>query len=196
MSEVNEFLSRHPDMGTEFREFAAQYETLAEVWNNCPRSHWMLWILYKTKYRNGEKLERYIDWLSEQTLDSNEDELEETRRRHFNYKGGTQKLEEEGKAGGLSETEVRWRRFNWTWWIATEATKFVLDDKVATAQFNNRTKRLLMAEAGIDLQVGDFDETEIRLALLKEQSDKLRETVGNPFELAGADDFHYGRRIG
>jgi hypothetical protein len=31
---------------------------------------------------------------------------------------------------------------------------------------------------------------------LKEQADKLRETVGNPFEFAEADDFFYGKGIG
>ena len=183
-------------MGTEFRGFAAQYGALAEVWQHCPHSDWMLWILYKRKYRNAEKLEKYIDWLSEQISDPNEDELEETRRRHFNYEACNKTLEEHGNGGTPSETEVRRCRFNCTWITARDATSFLLEDKVATAHFNKRNERFLMAQAGIDLQVGDFDETEMRLALLKEQADKLRETIGNPFESVGLDDFYYGSGIG
>jgi hypothetical protein len=190
MNEVNEFLSKNPDMGTEFQSFAAQYATLADVWENCPRSNWMLWLLYKHNYRNGEKLESYIDSLSEQIDDIDENELERTRQRHFNYKGYIGELEKERETGRLSQHEVMRRRFIWTWLTARHATQFILDSKVARIQFNNWTEKFLMAEAGVDFQVADFDETEVRLTLLKEQADKLRETMGNPFEFLGTDDFY------
>jgi hypothetical protein len=196
ISEVTEFLSRNPDIGAEFREFALRYETLADVWKNCPRSNWMFRILNRCNYRNGEKLEGYIDWLSEQIDDANESALEEIRQRYFNYKGYVKQLEIEGQAGKLPQTEVRRRRFIWTRIVAEHATGYVLDNKVARAQFDKFTERFLIAVAGEDSQIPDFDEIEIRLVLLKEQADKLRESMGNPFEFPAVDDFYYGKGIG
>jgi hypothetical protein len=196
MSEVSEFLSRNPDMHPEFREFAAQYETLADVWKNCPRSHWMLLILRRQNYRKGEKLEGYIDWLSEQIDDANEAELERMRQTHFNYKGYAKKLEKEEEAKKLSPSEARRLRSIWMCDVAEDATRFVLDNKTAKAQFDKHTEKFLLADVGIEVTTPEFDETGFRLDLLKKQADKLRDTVGNPFNFPGADDFYYGRGIG
>lgn len=34
-----------PNFHDETIEFASQYATMAEVWDNCPNAHWLLWIL-------------------------------------------------------------------------------------------------------------------------------------------------------
>lgn len=128
MSEASDSSSQHPDMGPEFRDFAAQYGSLAEVWQHCPHADWMLRILYKCKYRNAEKLESYIDWLSEQISDPNEDELWEIRRRHFNYEACNKTLEEEVNGGKPNETEVRRYRFNCTWITAHDATRNLVSE--------------------------------------------------------------------
>jgi hypothetical protein len=196
MSEVSEFLSNNPDMHPEFREFAAQYETLTDVWRNCPRSNWMLLMLRRQNYRRGEKLGGYVDWLSEQIDDANEAELERTRQTYFNYKGYAKELEKEGEAGNLSPSEIQRRRSIWMCDVAEDGTGFVLDNKTAKAQFDNHTEKTLLADVGIEVLTREFDETEFKLDLLKKQADKLREVVGNPFKFPGADDFFYGRGIG
>ena len=40
----------------EFLEFILRYEKLAEIWENCQRPDWMLWILRETDYRNDRQL--------------------------------------------------------------------------------------------------------------------------------------------
>ena len=69
MTEVGEFLYTNSDIGSNLREFALGYETLSDVWANCPRPDWMLDILKRRNYRNAEKVEPYIDALSEQIDD-------------------------------------------------------------------------------------------------------------------------------
>jgi hypothetical protein len=44
MNEVEQFCERHGAC-QKGREWATQYQTLAEVWGNCQRADWMLWIL-------------------------------------------------------------------------------------------------------------------------------------------------------
>src|SRR5438874_2319982 len=61
MTEVREFLYSNPDVGSSFREFALNYETLSDVWTNCPRPDWMLDLLKRRNYRDAEKVEPYID---------------------------------------------------------------------------------------------------------------------------------------
>ena len=72
MTEVGEFLYTNSDIGSNLREFALGYETLSDVWANCPRPDWMLDILKRRNYRNAEKVEPYIDALSEQIDDVSE----------------------------------------------------------------------------------------------------------------------------
>ena len=43
-------------------EFAAKYETMAEVWDACPRSDWLLWILDKLLIRDEKKLRLFACW--------------------------------------------------------------------------------------------------------------------------------------
>lgn len=50
MNEVIEFLDKH-NACQAGRDFASQYNTLAEVWENCPRSDWLLWMLRRANVR-------------------------------------------------------------------------------------------------------------------------------------------------
>jgi hypothetical protein len=197
MNEVSEFLSANPDMGHIFHEFAAQYSSLAEVWENSPHSGWMLWVLYKRNYRNAEKLERYLGWLREQIVDYDDAVTAQLRQRYVDFHSGyVEELEEELKRGGVTKPDARFRRFISAWLAARFASDYVLNNKVADAQFNNLFMKFEKAQEGIELQIPVFDEVSLRLDGLKEQADRLREFMGNPFALAQADDFHYGRSLG
>lgn len=162
MTEVNDFLSRNPDIGSQFRNFAAQHETLRDVWKNCPAWYWMLDLLDRCHYRNAEKLERYIDRQSEHIEDVSDVAIEATRLRHF-----------------------IWARI-----VAHEASDFIYWDKIDRVRFNNACAPIIDAEVGIESAL--TDETEVGRNVLRQQADELRELLGNPFQFAGANDFSYG----
>lgn len=195
MNEVEEFLSAHPDMGPVFREFATQYSSLAEVWENSSHSGWMLWILYKQKYRNAENLERYIEWLREQIQQNINESMVTLRLKEFDqFKGWTvEQLEEDLKAKRITEADVRYRRFISAWYMALHGSGFVLDERVTDAEWERLGVKLEQALAGEELQVPEVDADQIRLTGLKEQADKLREFLENPFAPQRMEDFYYGR---
>lgn len=189
MTEVNQFLLRNPDIGSELRDFAAQHETLREVWENCPEWYWMLDLLNRCPYRNAEKLERYIDRQSEHIEDVSDTAIEATRQRHFNYRPGAKQIEAEKEAGSFSPREARRRRFIWARIVAHEASAFIFRDKIERANFNNACAPIMTAEMGIELPL--TDETEVGRSVLRQQADELREILGNPFQFAYANDFDY-----
>lgn len=195
MNEVSEFLSTNPDMGHVFHEFAAQYSSLADVWENSPHSDWMLWILYKRKYRNAEKLERYIDWLREQVQQHGSEDMVEMRLQDFDaHKGWSlEHLEEDLKAKRITQAEARHRRFISAWLMAREGSAFILRERVIDAIWDRGAQMMAFALDGEELHVPDVDETTIMIDGLKEQADKLREFVGNPFAAQRPEDFYYGR---
>jgi hypothetical protein len=166
-------------------EFAAKYKTPSEMWKNCNRPDWMLWILYEHNYRNAEKLERYIDWLRDQVKYVSEELL----RGYFSYEGCVKQFDKDVNARNANQSKARRRRFMCTWHTAFDSVGYVLQDKVERAEFNHHAEPIINAEVGINLPATDFDEIELRLAVLREQADKLREIIGNPFELAGVNDF-------
>ena len=43
-------------------EFAGKFETMAEVWDVCPRADWLLWILEKLEIRDDKKLRLFACW--------------------------------------------------------------------------------------------------------------------------------------
>jgi hypothetical protein len=195
MNEVAEFVSNNQDMGEEFQEFASRYSSFSELWRDCPDSRWMLLILRKRYYCNSEKLERYIDWLSEQIDDVNATQLAEIRRQYFSYKGCVSQFKKDVDARKVSLSEATFRRFICTWNIAFDASLYVIKDRVETTQFNNATAPVVFAGLGEEFQNPPFDEVELKRAMLKDQADKLREVIGNPFMYAGLDDFCYDRDI-
>jgi len=148
----------------------------ADAWENCPRSDSMLRMLLERNYRNSEKLEQFLDWLSEQIKGSDEDE---TRHKHFGpHKGYAQHLDERVKAGTMDQTEARSRRFISAWGTASYAiTNLTWSRKVVAAY---RAAKRESAEEGKELSVPAI-ENNLRLAALREQADKLREIIGNPF---------------
>jgi hypothetical protein len=185
MTEVGEFLYTNSDIGSNLREFALGYETLSDVWANCPRPDWMLDILKRRKYRNAEKVEPYIDALSEQIDDVSEQGREWARRAHFNYQPGVRQLEEEVESGKLSRSEASRRRFIWVWITAYEATRYIFEDKIARFHFDNLFEQIVGKDV---VRITDVDEIEFRCTLLHNQADLLRKSVGNPFRLA--NDFY------
>lgn len=195
MNEVAEFSAANPDMGPVFREFATQYSSLAEVWENCPHSDWMLWILYKRKYRNAERLEKYVEWLREQVQQHMSEKIVELRLDDFDYHRGwsIEDLEEDLKAKRITQADARYRRFISAWHMARHGSGFILNNRVEDAEWDKITAKLTFALEGEELHVPDVNEAEIRIAGLKEQADKLREFIGNPFAPERAEDFYYGR---
>jgi hypothetical protein len=189
MTEVNDFLSRNPDIGSEFRDFAAKHETLRDVWKDCPVWYWMLDLLDRSHYRNAEKVERYIDRQTGHIEDVSDEAIEATRQRHFNYQSGAKQIEAEAEAGGLSPRETRRRRFIWARIVAYEASGFIFRDKIERVRFNNACAPIISAEVGIELPL--TDETEVGPSVLRQQADELREILGNPFQFSHANDFDY-----
>jgi hypothetical protein len=178
MTEVAEFLYSNSDIGSNFREFASVYETLSDVWAQCPRPDWMLDILKRRNFGEAEKLERYIDSLSEQIDDVNEQGREWAQRAHFNYHPGVRQLEEEVESGKLSQSEARRRRLIWVQIVAYEATRYIFDDKVARFQFDSFFEQIVDKDA---VPITDSDEIEFRCTLLNNQAELLRKSVGDPF---------------
>jgi hypothetical protein len=190
MTEVNEFLARNNDIGSEFRDFLAQHETLRDVWKDCPMWWWMLDLLDRCHYRNAEKVERFIDRQSRHIEDVSDAAIEATRQRYFNYQSGAKQIEAEAEAGTISRTEARRRRFIWARIVAYEASGFILRDKMDRVRFNNACAPIIDAEMDIELPL--TDETQVGLSVLRRQTDELREILGNPFQFAAANDFGYG----
>jgi hypothetical protein len=62
MSEVTRFCNLH-NVVDDFRKFAAQYQTLAEVWDHCQQPEVMLWLLDKSQQRDHDKLREFTSWL-------------------------------------------------------------------------------------------------------------------------------------
>ena len=54
----------------------------------------------------------------------------------------------------------------------------------------------MAAQAGEELLVPDVDDEEVGLVTLREQADKLREVIGNPFTHVAVDDFYSGTGLG
>lgn len=190
MTEVNNFLSRNPDIGSEFREFAIQHETLRDVWNNCPLWYWMLDLLDRCQYRNAENLERYIDRQSEHIEDVSDAAIEATRVSYCNYQAGSKQIQKEWESGNLSLREARRRRFIWARIVAYEASGFIFRDKVDRARFNKVCQSIIDVEVGIELRLPD--EADVGRNVLKQQADELREILGNPFQFSRTNDFDYG----
>jgi len=195
MSEVTEFLYANPDMEPVFQEFVTQYSSLAEVWENCPRSDWMLWILYKRKYRNAEPLEKYIAWLREQVQQNGNKKRMEMRLKAFDARTGWSKeqIKEDLEAQRITQAEAGYRRFISAWGTATHVSDFVLDQKITDAKLNNLYDAFKNALPDEEVHVPNIDDVGIRIAGLKEQAEKLKEILGNPFELERPEDFYYGR---
>jgi hypothetical protein len=56
------------DACEEGREFAQKYNTMAEVWDACPRADWLLWILRAIDAAENEKTERlFAIWCARST---------------------------------------------------------------------------------------------------------------------------------
>ena len=52
----------------EGRKFALRYDTMADVWDNCPRTHWLLWISEKLSRRPDERtLRLFAVWCARNT---------------------------------------------------------------------------------------------------------------------------------
>lgn len=195
MREVSEFLSRHPDMGPDFQAFASQYQTLAEVWANCASSEWMLWILYKCKYRNAVKLESYAEWLREQIRQEPDEELREMLLSDFEqYKAySPERIKKEVESGEIREVDGRYSRFIGAWSWAHHGSEFVLLRKVENARWRHVEQEMLRALKGEEARVPQIDKFKVWADEMKVQADKLREVIGNPFAPERTEDFYYGR---
>ena len=52
----------------EGREFASRYDTMADVWDNCPRADWLLWIADKIGQRQDNRtLRLFAVWCARNT---------------------------------------------------------------------------------------------------------------------------------
>lgn len=60
-----EFLTQNKACETG-RCYAMGFKTMAEVWDNCPRGDWLLWILQKLKITPERELRLFACWCAEQ----------------------------------------------------------------------------------------------------------------------------------
>ena len=164
----------------------------ADAWENCLRSDSMLRMLRDCNYRNAEKLEQFLDWLSEQVKGSDE---EETRRKHFGpHKGYSQQLEKDVKEGRMTWLEARRRRFDSASSRAFYAISNLTWSRRVVGAYHVAKRQ--SAAKGKEPSVPAI-ENSLKLAALREQADKLREIIGNPFALpVPAEDFYCGNGFG
>ncbi len=60
-----EFLTQNKACETG-RDYAVGFKTMAEVWDNCPRGDWLLWILKKLRITPERELRLFACWCAEQ----------------------------------------------------------------------------------------------------------------------------------
>jgi len=66
-NEVTEFCERH-DACSEGREFAANFATMAEVWDACERADWLVWIYHRAVEQMDERaLRLFACWCVRET---------------------------------------------------------------------------------------------------------------------------------
>jgi hypothetical protein len=169
MSEVTGFLSANSDMGASFWEFASRYSSLAEVWADCPRSDWMLWILYKCKYRNTERLEEYVEWPRGQFRQHVDEAAGDQRLNQLEiYKAWVYgQVEADLEAKRITQNGASYRRFTSAWEMALRIIRLLLDEKSTDVKLDNLYERYRIASAGQELHVPNIDETAVRSLLLK-----------------------------
>jgi hypothetical protein len=49
------------------REFALKYQSMNEVWDNCPTANWLLWIINKTGRLDDQTLRLFAVWCARNT---------------------------------------------------------------------------------------------------------------------------------
>ena len=192
MNEVKEFLFNNPDISPVLREFLAEHSSLADAWAKCKNSYWMLLLLDRRKYRNVEILERYIEWLLDKVRQNDENLLAQELQQLKGYKQWVDKQIDEGlEAKRMTQAEAVYRRYSSAYGMARNLCKYVLKKKFLEAELENRYEKYRTATEGSNpLKVG---QPVIDDPTLKEQADKLRELIGNPFTPEGAGDFYYGK---
>ena len=57
----------HFDACSDGEEFAANFKTMADVWDACPRADWLLWILDKLGIKDEKKLRLFGCWCMRNT---------------------------------------------------------------------------------------------------------------------------------
>ena len=60
-----EFLTQNKACKTK-RDYAMGFKTMVEVWGNCPRGDWLLWILQKLRITPERELRLFACWCAEQ----------------------------------------------------------------------------------------------------------------------------------
>ena len=67
MTEVRQFVDKHHACN-EGAKWALQYETMAEVYDNCQRGDWLLWVLGRAKKINKRQSVRIAIFCAERVL--------------------------------------------------------------------------------------------------------------------------------
>ncbi len=55
------------DACSEGRKFALKYQSMSEVWDNCPTANWLLWITDKTGRLDDRTLRLFAVWCARNT---------------------------------------------------------------------------------------------------------------------------------
>jgi hypothetical protein len=185
MTEVTEFLSANPLIGSALGDFSTHYEKLSDVWSNCYRPDWMLELLkrssdQKRDYQHADALEKYIESLRER-MEDNCDQLTQDVECDFRYRQGVRHIQHEVESGKFSVFEGQRRSFIWLWLTAYEATRYFFEDKIDRFHFNRFAEQIIAEDTAIGTTPNDSDEIELKRNVFNMQADLLRATVGNPF---------------
>ncbi len=186
VNEVTEFYKEHSNIGADFRDFAIQYRTLAEVWGNCVNPSMMLMMLDRKKYRNAGKIYDFIqsvfDDLKPQMSDH---DIQMWETNFLNRK--SEEFEKQVIAGVITRAQARFFDFlaasGKAEYVVRLAASSAVNSAIWDAAIEDKSKYL-----------DDSYYENVRLDAYKKLANKLRDILGNPFAPGHLEDFHSGKR--
>ncbi len=120
-------------------------------------------------------LEVFLDWLRLQVDGGDDDITAELRQKHFDfYKGYAEELERQVRDGKMPRSEAERLRHISAYLTVRHASAFILNDKLVRARLN-RVFAEFRVKIGEESDIPEVDLDGLRHAVLREQTDKLRE---------------------
>ena len=146
---------------------------------------WMVELLQKP-YSHYEEtietcsdgLEQFIDSLAEMIEPTCDQEMERARPENFSYKRAVEHFRKEVDSGRLGTLEGATRRFRHLLFVARKASHYIIFDELGRFQFH----KLCDDITGDETVFADGDENELMRTIMRQQADRLRASVGNPFD--------------
>lgn len=167
----------------EFQELVKRHPTLINFWDECPDSLRMLGLLLSYhNYCRPERVDRYTNWLRIWIKDNRAEEEAAFDLREFEpHTGHIKEIENSVEEGSTTYDDANRMNLINSLVIALSKTKRALDIKEADAAVEYFNTRFAAGYRGDAAKIPELELGAVRIQFLKEQADKLREFVGNPF---------------